>query len=110
MGISFKIEYYKMKGSRRQKNCSECGRNIAHQNKSELCNSCYNIFWKKEKRNKQKKNHFCIACGKKVECINGKYLVRCNKCREKQRIYNAKRKREKEHKKVEDKGKQKTSI
>lgn len=81
---------------KRLKRCSRCGKNLSYRNVSGLCGSCLSITRAKKFREKRKKEHLCLDCGKKIkptiiypEGLKSKkivkYYVRCIKCREKNR-------------------------
>ena len=95
-----------IKKFKRQKKCSECGRNISYWARSGLCRHCSQAIWAKKRKKKMKEDHICWDCGKKVEPV---YPLRCEKCRKKNRE-NGKRRREKKYKEMEVEGKEETSI
>ena len=82
------------KGSRRQKKCKRCGKNIEYWNKSILCNFCYQYEANKKRRAKLILEHKCLRCGKKVDEIEGKFFVRCLDCKQKEKEYYQKTKDE----------------
>ena len=85
----------------------ECKKIIPSWNKSGYCRHHYMLNWQRKNQKKLQSKNICIDCGKrkgvKITCphCNGliKYMIRCERCKERQEGYRLTYKEKKEKKK-----------